>query len=110
MTTALGGRIREIRIVDLQAGTFFARVVIDHAGGQRRFRPDDGQIDGPFLGKGQQSGQIAVADGDVLTLGCRGCAPVARRDENPRHLARLAQLPGQRVFPPAGADEEYSGG
>lgn len=40
---ALGGRIREIRIVDLQAGTFFARVVIDHAAGQVEVdaRPSD---------------------------------------------------------------------
>ena len=81
---------------------------IHHPRHQRRFRSHQGQVNRLPLRQRDQTVQVADFHCDVGRLGQRARAAVARRDPQPVHLGRLAQLPGQRMFAPAAADQQNS--
>ena len=72
---------------------------VDRAGGERRFRADDGEVD---LLVERELGELGeVGDGDVLQMRLERRAGIARRDEDGLDALALRQLPGQRVLAPA---------
>ena len=79
---------------------------------QRIVRPDDGKADLLVFGKGEQSRQIFRLNVDALdgrTVAGRtlpGDARVARRAPQFRDARRLREFPNQRVFAPAGANDQ----
>ena len=77
---------------------------IDDAGGQRRFRTDDGQVD--VLARRRVGQRVDVGDGQVLQLVLARRAGVAGGDQNLLQAGRLGETPGQRVFAAAGTDDE----
>jgi hypothetical protein len=56
-------------------------------------------------GCGDERRHIVVSDGEVLTGRLSGCSGVARRNEHPFDAAALGELPGERVFASAAADD-----
>ncbi|CCJ77761.1 hypothetical protein BN135_2825 [Cronobacter muytjensii 530] len=77
---------------------------IHHADNQRRFRPDDGQIDIFTLRKTEQRRNIRRVDSDVLQCRLQRGACVTWRDIDGFNQRRLDGFPGQRMFAPAVAN------
>ena len=77
---------------------------VDHAGGERRFRADDGEVDLVLLGEISQG--FRVGDVDVFQLVLARRAGVAGGDENLLQAGRLRQAPGHGVLAAAGTDDE----
>ena len=79
---------------------------VDHAGHQRRLRPDDGEVD--VLGRCQahQRGAVLGRDADVAHLGLGGGAGVAGRHQHFGDARGRGALPRQRVLAAAGADDQ----
>ena len=77
---------------------------VDRAGGERRLRADDGEVD--LLGEREVGELGEIGDGDVPDVRLGRGAGVAGRDEDALHPRRLRQPPGQRVLAPAAADDE----
>ena len=78
---------------------------INHAGNQRCFRTDVGQLH-VLLGEVSQLLDGQYVDGDVLALGFNGGASVARCDENLLHTRILSHFPGQGVFTATAANDQ----
>ena len=84
---------------------------VDHAGGERRFGTDDGQLNIFLPCEGNQVWKRA--QGDVFQPGLESGAGIARRDVDFLHARALGELPCERVLAPAGTDHEqlhFSGG
>ena len=77
---------------------------IDHAGGERRFRADHGE--GDLLVLGEVDEFVDRGQRHVLEAVLARRAGIARGDIDLLDARRLCQLPGQRVFAAAGADDE----
>jgi hypothetical protein len=89
------------RAEDLQAA---GAEDVDHAGGERRFRADDGEVDLLLLGEVGEG--LRIGDVDVLQLVLARRAGVAGGDVDLLQAGGLGQAPGQRVFATAGTDDE----
>ncbi len=77
---------------------------VDHAGRERPLRPHHGEVDFLLQGKGDQLGN--PRDIDVVEPVLARGAGIARRDIDAGDARRLDQLPRQRVFAAAAADNE----
>ena len=77
---------------------------IDDARGERGLGPDDGEADLFLADELDELGDRG--DGHVGKVGFARRAGVAGGDENLMDPRRAGQLPGQRVFASAGADDE----
>ena len=78
---------------------------VDNPPSQGNFRAHHGQPDVISLGKLQEILVIIRRDMDVLHLGCG--ASIARCHEDLVHARALCDLPGERVFATATANDEY---
>ena len=79
---------------------------IDDARHQRRFGPDDGEVDAAILGQFQKPGNIGGGDGHIFGNGRR-----ARVSGGDQHFGAVAnQFPGQGVFAAAAANDQNSAG
>ncbi len=94
-----GGRLA--RAEDEEAG--FAQAVRD-AGGEGRLGADDDEVDGVLLGEGDE--RRAVQDVDVGAFGDHRDTGVAGRHDEPVAFGVLEHGPGQRMLPPAAAEDE----
>ena len=77
---------------------------VDEAGDQRRLRPDHDEVDGVGLAEGDHGGMVGDIQRDAL--GLPGDPGIARRAPQLVHQRRGRDLPGQRMFAPAGADQK----
>ena len=69
---------------------------VDNAGGERRFRADDGEVDFVLSREIQQPRDVVGGNVDILGVDRR--AGVARRDEHALGARALSDLPRQRMF------------
>ena len=95
----LGGALR--RAEDAKSGI---AECIDDACGERSLGPDDGQRD--MLGHRERDQLGEGGQRDVLAAGLVRGSRVAGCHEYFLHTRRLRELPGERVFASAGADDE----
>ena len=79
---------------------------VDQAGGQGRLGADDREVDLVLLGERDELRHVGGRDVDVLGVARR--ARVARRDEHALDARTLADLPRQRVFATAVANNQES--
>ena len=75
---------------------------IDHAGRQRRFRADDGEVDLVLLGEISQG--FRIGDIDVFQLVLARRAGIAGGNANLLQAGGLGQAPGHGVLAAAGTD------
>ncbi len=96
----LGGRCARTENPQLRIGKR-----IDDALGQRQLGPNDGQPDVVLRGKLDEPRKIGRRYVDIL--GIKRRAGVARSHEHALHPGALRELPGQRVFAPAIANDQH---
>ena len=77
---------------------------VHDAGGERRFRADDGEVHAFLLGEIGE--RLRVGEVHVLQLVLARRAGVAGGDKDFLQAGRIGQAPGQSVFAAAGADDE----
>jgi hypothetical protein len=80
--------------------------LVDDTGHQRTFRSNQRECDAFGFDQVEQRIEIGRLDVDVATLGLARGAGVARRNQHFMHAWRLRELPGERVFAAAGADDQ----
>ena len=85
----------------LEAGRF---EIVDHAGDQRRLRPDHDEVD--LVRLAERDHRRVVGDVERDAFGLLRDAGIARRANEPVGQRAGGELPGQRVLAPAGAEEE----
>jgi len=91
------------RAEDAQAG---GAETVDHAGHQRHFGADHGEIDFLLARKLEQAFEIVDGDIRVAHAALARGAGVARRHDHRAHPRRLLEFPRQRVLAPAVADDQ----
>ena len=79
---------------------------VDHADHQRRLGTDDGEADLLGLRQRHQAGDVFGGDVDVAHARLGGGAAIAGRHQHFGNLGRLRAFPGERVFAPAGTDDQ----
>jgi hypothetical protein len=79
---------------------------VHDAGDQRSLRSDDGEADVFGPRQRDQACDAGCWHRDVPAAGFRSGARVAGRDQHLVHSRRLRELPCERVFAPAAADDE----
>src|SRR5690606_33342189 len=77
---------------------------IDDSLGQRRLGTDHRQPDVIVLRKANQPAKVVGGNGHVLGIDRR--SGIAGSDENPLRTATLLELPGERMFTPAVANNQ----
>ena len=93
-----GGRARPERL-DAGGGER-----VDEARDQRRFRPDHHEVDGVLAAERDHRVMVGGIERDAF--GLPRDAGIARRAPQLCHQRRGRDLPGQRVFAPAGAEKK----
>ena len=78
--------------------------IVDDPGAQRRLRPDDDEIDIVLAAKPDHARMVGEVERDAF--GLARDAGIARRANEPVAERACRQLPGQRMFAPAGAEEQ----
>ena len=79
--------------------------LVGNAGNERRLRADHDEVDVECAGKREQA--LAVLRSDRVTRAEAGDARIPGRRVELSQLVRLAQLPGERVLAPPGADQQH---
>ena len=90
------------RTEDEQAGILEG---VDHAGGERRLWPDDGQVD--LFGLGELDQPCDVVGVDIEVLPVEGRAGVARGAEDVCDQGRPGQLPDERMLAASIPNHQY---
>src|SRR5258706_8407512 len=75
---------------------------VDHAGDQRGFGSDNGEVRAQCGGDGEKRGWSSIAGGNAF--GAARDSRIARRCVHSFHFRRLCQFPSKRMFAAAAAD------